>query len=158
VLRHVAIAAACAATLAGPAVMAAAAQAYDHYPCGPRTTNRQGQLVQYCPLTQAGVPVFNGWDYRSLQEARDANGIVGWLTYGGCANWFYDQFRTPYTYWHNGYANDWWAYTKADNGAYGYVSQVYFKGGLNWERDRGLKVLWDGWAWYPAPYCGARVG
>src|SRR5215216_3230241 len=107
--------------LGGSTVIASAAQAYDHYPCGPRTTNRAGQAVQYCPLTQAGVPVFDGAWYVSLAQARDVNGIVGWLTYGGCANWFYDQFRTGTTYWNNGYGNDYWTYTKADNGAEGYV-------------------------------------
>jgi hypothetical protein len=39
-----------------------------------------------------------------------------------------------------GFKNNWWAYTKPDNGSgeFGYVPQTYFRGGGNFTKDAGL--------------------
>ena len=104
------------------------ANAKDNYPCGKPTTNKWGETVQYCPITQGNVPVF------------DANlKVVGYLNKGGTANWFYCQFSWG-KYKKGNLENNWWAYTRADNLQLGFVNEVYFKGGNNNERDAALQA------------------
>ncbi|HEY3003901.1 MAG TPA: hypothetical protein VGJ44_16270 [Kribbellaceae bacterium] len=67
------------------------------------------------------------------------NVIVGYLWNGGWANWFAEQCQFPENdYSLNGARNNWWAWTMADNGQWGWVSEVYFSGGDNYEADGGL--------------------
>ena len=49
-------------------------------------------------------------------------------------------FGPLYALRHSGttYGNYWWAYTVSDEGPKGWVSEVYFKGGTNYEADAGL--------------------
>jgi hypothetical protein len=107
--------------------MTPAAHATDNSPCGAKF-HHAGTTVQYCKLWRGNVPVLNSsW------------GKVGTLVDGGSANWFECQAKGgEYTY--QGDKNDWWAYTEADNGKWGWVSEVFFSGGNNNERDAGLRL------------------
>jgi hypothetical protein len=117
---------------------AGTAEAKDDFPCGkPRTSPGGVAHVQYCPLTATlpagGVPVYKAPYLNS--------GKVGALYSGGSANWFEGQECEQYSFGtYMGYKNDWWAYTEADNGHWGFVPEVYFKGGKNNERDAGLAI------------------
>ncbi|MHC3472801.1 PI-PLC domain-containing protein [Streptomyces sp. 7R007] len=100
--------------------------------CGPRQTVKSGLLAQYCTLWADDVPV------HAFADAGSAT--VGTLDSGGRANWFVGQTQgttpqTDSTSWcypgNPAWCNDWWAYTQADNGAWGWVSVVYFTGGSN---------------------------
>jgi hypothetical protein len=122
------------ATLMIGATVATQAFAYDSYPCGKRTTvtlNGWRYDVQYCPLWRGNVPVHeNPWP---------GSRVVGYLTYGGRANWFAYQCPEPEHPYHlDGYWNSWYGYTMADNGRWGFVSEVYFSGGNDNEPDRKL--------------------
>ena len=64
----------------------------------------------------------------------------------GSANWFVCQTSAPggrtvrhRDSGHPAYTNVWWARTLSDTGAWGWVSEVYFAGGANDERDAGLR-------------------
>lgn len=68
-----------------------------------------------------------------------------WKTVGhlwsATGNWFVCQeqaasYHLPGT----SYSNNWWAYTESDDGGWGWVNEVYFKGGNNYERDAGLRL------------------
>lgn len=107
------------------------ANAKDNSPCGSPTTNKQGQIVQYCPVTQDRVPVYD----TNLR-------VVGYLNKGGTANWFYCQIRGA-TYKKGNLENNWWAWTVADNLQPGFVNEVYFKGGNNNEPDAALRYCND---------------
>lgn len=112
------------------------AAAVDDYPCGdPWRQEYYGYDVQTCPLWRDNVPVHVTAD----QSSR----IVGYLEVGGSTNWFVHQ--TPsldYQFPENPQVrNKWWARTVADNGNWGYVSEVYFAGGENDERDANLKCV-----------------
>lgn len=127
------------------------AAAHDAFPCGPQVDHHfRGSTfrVQYCPLTQGHVPVL---DSPSSHSKR-----IGWLNEGGSANWFFDQSCTGY--WYNPilhqtdypfrlgpYINGWWASTFSDAPSrLGYVSEVYFRGGGNWEGDGRLRRVGRG--------------
>lgn len=100
-----------------------AASAHDSYPCGPV---RNGHQV--CQMWRGNVPVLNtNWH------------VVGHL-WNASGNWFVCQQRGG-TYHVPGtsYYNNWWAYTLSDDGGWGWVSEAYFKGGNNYERDAGLR-------------------
>lgn len=125
-----------AVLITGLAALPQAAQAYDAYPCHSpreRTFNHQGHNwkveVRTCPLWRGNVPVYK---YRSPSAP-----IVGYLKYGGNANWFVLE-RKAVAYNLGGAWNDWWASTMADNYQWGWVPEVFFSGGDNWEQDRGL--------------------
>jgi hypothetical protein len=65
---------------------------------------------------------------------------VGWL-YGTANQYFAYQIATKVKFVHpRGWANTWWARTKADTGQMGWVPEVFFKGGEDDERDAGLFV------------------
>jgi hypothetical protein len=113
--------------------VATGAQADDAYPCDAQQSSRAGHLVQYCPLTQGNVPVYN------TPDAGNGATVVGRLVNGGRSNWFVgDQIRSDFRL--GAYTNYWWAYTLADNGRWGWVPEVYFRGGDNNEGDAFLKV------------------
>jgi hypothetical protein len=104
------------------------AAAEDESPCG-YTYQHQGWTVQDCPLWRGNVPVYDwyGSDPR----------VVGYLDYGGWANWFVCH-RVGSTYVFAGHMNNWWALTMADNGRWGWVPEVFFAGGEDFDPDRGL--------------------
>ncbi|NLT54298.1 MAG: hypothetical protein GXX79_06975 [Actinomycetales bacterium] len=113
------------------AMGAAPASAVDNSPCQRPQVYRSSHWVQYCPLWRSNVPV-----YSSPDQGNGAT-VVGYLVYGGSANWFVgDRYRSKYTY--GNYYNHWWAYTLADNGRWGWVPEVFFSGGGNDETDSGL--------------------
>ncbi len=87
--------------------------------------------VQYCTVWTANVPV---------RTSRDPNSpVVGYLVVGGRANWFLGQTQgCEFTYPGKTWSNDWWAYTEADDGRWGWTSVVYFSGGGNDQPADGL--------------------
>lgn len=99
--------------------------------CGKPWTNQVG-TVYTCDLwPSSSIPVLAQPDGSSKQ--------VGVLKQGGWANWFTSQTKGA-TYTAHDYQNDWWARTMADDGQWGYVSEVYFARGANFERDASLPV------------------
>jgi hypothetical protein len=131
-----------AATAISALGAAATAQATDNYPCGPARTSPGGvRGVHYCPLWTGHVPVYD----RSA-ITNDNPKVVGWLRQGGRANWFIAQCSAARGIeFHLGsYYNNWWAFTEADNRHWGWVSEVYFKGGGNNERDAGPLTVFCG--------------
>ena len=131
--------------------LAGSAWAHDAYPCGAPVShgyNGATLRVQYCPLTQGHVPVYASPTSHSR--------VVGWLRQGGSVNWFMDQSCTAY--WYNpvlgvedyplrlgSYVNGWWARTLSDAPSrWGYVNEVYFRGGGNWEADGRLRRVGPG--------------
>ncbi len=117
------------------------ANAYDGSPCHTpvnRTLSWNGYTypnttTKYCPLTSGTIPVYE-WSSTGAP-------VVGYLVGGDSRNWFINQKKSNYAargqYW-----NTHWASTMADNGRYGWVPEIYFRGGNNDEADRGL--LWQG--------------
>jgi hypothetical protein len=132
-------------------VFAVTASAKDSYPCGPAqsapwTTMR----VQSCPLTTPLPP--NGW----IPVYAHAGGpLVGWL-HGTAGQLFVCQSLSSVTYHHpnTSWYNNWWAKTLSDDNHWGWVPEVYFRGGENDERDAGLAIcpsVTPGPAPQPAP-------
>ncbi|WP_305783261.1 hypothetical protein [Symbioplanes lichenis] len=75
---------------------------------------------QYCTLATGDVPVMTGPDPNSAR--------AGTLAKGG-STWFLGQQPgQPYSF--QGRHNFWWAYTRADNGKWGWVSLVHFADGV----------------------------
>jgi hypothetical protein len=107
-----------------------AALATDTAPCG--APYKHGTLmVQKCPLWRGDVGVYD------LNTGRK----VGTLEVGGSANWFVCQAKfIDHPADLGGYSNVWWAYTMADNRQWGWVSEVYFSGGGDFERDARLAI------------------
>ncbi|WP_344943470.1 hypothetical protein [Actinomadura miaoliensis] len=109
----------------GPALAA------DDRPCAPPVPHPEYEKVQYCPLSRGNVPVYANHDQGS--------GIIGHLRKGGSANWFFGYQCRGGTIRLGNLANDWWAATKADNGRLGWVPEIYFAGGDDFEPDAGLR-------------------
>lgn len=138
------LAAVAATAVTIPAVTAPPAQAHDSYPC--LWNGQSGWSAKYyCGLINGRIPVLSSpWNHRT----------VGWLVGGnGYRNWFLDQTCVPSRpyYYNSFYGNAWWARTMADNGEWGYVPEVYFAGGLNWEADGNLP--WRDGASGGDPFC-----
>jgi hypothetical protein len=90
-----------------------------------------GHRAQVCPLWRDNVPVYDSPDRGGAARQ------IGTLYKGGRANWFVGQSqRSSYSF--GPYQNRWWAFTMADNDTWGWVPEVFFKGGENDERDAGL--------------------
>ncbi len=109
----------------------------DDVPCEATQTTQAGHAVQYCPLWQNEVPVYDSPDLGNSATQ------VGTLVIGGTVNWFVGQSnRSEHVFSFNGfeYRNTWWAFTMADNGVWGWVPENYFAGGADYERDAGLHV------------------
>jgi hypothetical protein len=88
-----------------------------------------GLYGQNCTLRTGSVPVMSRPDPNSAR--------VGTVTNGG-ARWFLGQQPgEPYT--HDSLHNFWWAYTRADNGEWGWVSLVYFADGVLDQSADGLQ-------------------
>jgi hypothetical protein len=107
------------------------ASAKDEYPCGDQYWHDGvDKLVQDCSMWRGAVPVFEDpWGEITGEP-------IGYL-WNANGNWF-DCHKQTVTYYDSGYFNDWWAYTMADNGEWGWVPEVYFSGGDDFERDGGL--------------------
>ena len=125
------------------AVLAAPAVAADATPCEPPVTKPwAGTPVQRCALAAAEadgrIPVYRSPVARGKGAKLPAP--AGWL-HGTVDQYFACQERhSSAGFYHSGgWRNDWWAFTKADSGTqWGYVPEVYFKGGDNDEPDGGL--------------------
>lgn len=125
--------------------LAPPATAEDGDPCGDpywremrRAGVEEGIWVQDCSLWRGDVPVYASPFNMSHWE--DEGDVVGHL-WNAEGNWFLCQEDVGDVYWGPGdkdYANTWWAYTMADNGAWGWVSEVYFSGGDDYEGDANL--------------------
>ncbi|MEO3869337.1 hypothetical protein ABGB18_10945 [Nonomuraea sp. B12E4] len=114
--------------LAGPAWARA-----DDSPCGvpfERVIDGEAHTVQICPdwSPDGRIPV-----HATVRDTR----VVGHIEAAG-DDWYACGLKGRRHALGNGRLNDWWAKTMADNGTWGYVSQVYFRGGGNLEPDRGL--------------------
>lgn len=131
-----------AATVAGTALLASssAAQAYDAWPClGERYHPLAKTNVQTCPdwAPNNQIPVHEG--------PRAGSRIVGYINAAG-DDWYVCHGEgASYAIRVGGvlYANNYWAYTYADNLKSGFVNEVYFRGGDNYEPDRKLRFC--GW-------------
>jgi hypothetical protein len=121
------------------AATATPAVAADGSPCGPQFRHNNGWHVQNCPDWSPNnwIPVFA--DHRV--GARQVGSI-----YAPGNDWYVCQGRyagQTYGIFYGGanLQNDWWAYTMADNGQFGYVPEVYFQGGRNFEPDATLSTI-----------------
>ncbi len=140
--RHTFLGALLAAVVGFGLVGAGPAPAADGDACAAPATHGSFGRVQVCPLwmpSRAYVPV----DSLAGGVVRE----VGRLTRAGRANWFVCQTAAPggrtvryRDARHPQYTNVWWARTLSDTGAWGWVSEVYFSGGADDERDAGLRT------------------
>lgn len=118
------------------------ALAADAYPCERPFQHALYGAVQRCPLfmpRQGSIPVHtfaaNGQPTKS-----------GRLVQAASVNWFVCQSRTPdaripAVYGDPDYPqlrNGWWALTLSDDNQWGWVNEIYFRGGNNDEADAGL--------------------
>ncbi|WP_443071438.1 hypothetical protein [Streptomyces sp. NBC_01465] len=129
------------AAVVAAAVMAVAAPqagATDNVPChsprdkvlvNPKDGRQWPSTVRTCNLTRGHVPVY--------ESRNPGSRVVGELVQGGGANWFVFENKGA-TFKDGSAENNWWASTQADNGAWGWVPEVYFAGGDNYEDDAGL--------------------
>jgi hypothetical protein len=129
----------CVGALAVAAVVApagASASTSDTIPCGAEFAHA-GTIVQYCPDWSPNnyIPVYAGHSIGS--------GQIGTI-YAPGNDWYECQHKYPNDIYALGpYQNDWWAKTMADNGRWGWISEVYFRGGNNYEPDAGLNFCFD---------------
>jgi hypothetical protein len=133
------------AAVVATGAMAAAPQpapASDASPCGSAVSRSWSrEPVQPCPLVapEPGnrIPV-----YARPVERRPGAPLPapdGWLN-GTSGQYFVCQAPGPAVHHPAGWRNVWWAYTASDTGvAWGWVPQVYFKGGADDEPDAGLR-------------------
>jgi hypothetical protein len=143
--RLIGVAVSAAAVAGAGAALAPAASAADAHPCGPAVTKSWSTKgpVQPCPLTSpepnGRIPVYAKPVPRAAGAALPAP--QGWL-HGTAGQYFACQTNFPAARFQHarGWRNTWWAYTMADSGiGWGWVPQVYFRGGDNDEADRGLR-------------------
>lgn len=124
-------------TAAGPEAIQ-----YDDLPClGEWWHAGVGQWVQTCPdWGPAGGP----WGDRRIPVYDINTRQVIDTIYAPGDDW-YDcqiQFAAIEPYKYGAYYNDHWAWTKGDGGRWGWVPEVFFKGGGNMEADRKLQYCW----------------
>ncbi len=121
--------AAATAVIAGALVTAPSpANAQDNQPCGRLVRNNTARI---CPdwAPNGRIPVFD--------HSGPGRTQIGHINAAG-DDWYACQAEGD-TYVLGNARNNWWAYTMADNGEWGMVSQVYFLGGSNFERDGNLQ-------------------
>ncbi|MGI5120586.1 hypothetical protein ACQEU5_13760 [Marinactinospora thermotolerans] len=126
-----------AALFLGSATAVPAAAA-DEQPCvsdGEYQTLPTGRSVavercpDWSPRPDGRIPVY---------ESPHGGTAVGWLDETGPrANWYVCQVSGARQDL-GGYWNTWWALTRSDTGAWGWVNEVHFRGGGNGEADGGL--------------------
>jgi hypothetical protein len=111
------------------------ASAADGQPCGPVWVHPGLDVwVQTCPdwSPDNWIPVY--------QYAVYSAPVVGYI-YAPGDDWYLCQFPGgTYAMLYRGQnlQNNWWASTMADNGAWGHVPEVFFRGGNNYEPDAAL--------------------
>ncbi|MEO3802290.1 hypothetical protein [Nonomuraea sp. B1E8] len=112
------------------AIAPAAQAAGDGQPCGKAYKHGTYQ-VQNCPdwSPSGSIPV-----YKSARKGT----IVGYINPAG-NDWYLCE-KVGARYELGRYHNYWWAATMADNNRWGYVNEVYFRGGGNDEPDAGLRT------------------
>jgi len=112
------------------------ASAADDRPCGAEFWHSgEGVYVRYCPdwSPNGRIPVMKNY-------TGGVNSPVGQMDHSGShTNWYHCQAYGDRTTV-NGYYNNWWALTMADNGRWGWVNEVYFQGGGNNEPDGNLPI------------------
>lgn len=121
-------------TLAATVLVGSEASADDGSPCGgawdhPNLPYNVQTCPDWAPRGQL-IPVY--------QSPSPNSPRVGWIDPSG-DDWYSCQLQNQSTYTLNGHRNNWWALTKADNNADGWVSQTYFSGGNDFERDGNLR-------------------
>jgi hypothetical protein len=123
----------CVAAVVSPSVASAA----DNVPCGaPWWHSGHGITVQTCPdwAPNNWIPVYNGTQYGAS--------VVGHI-YAPGGDWYVCQLQgatANMSYGGVNYANNWWAQSRADNGQWGWVPEIFFQGGNNYERDAALRL------------------
>ena len=124
-----------ASVLGGVIAAAPAIASSDPGACAPNGRVSIDGPEYVCSLWTGHVPVYD--------QAIDTANVVGYLNYGGRANWFTTQCLGTETFIGNAY-NNWWALTEADNGHWGFVPLTYFSGGANNQASSVLPVV-PGW-------------
>ena len=118
------------------ALSTAPASASDAAPCGAAYWHDGvDRNVQTCPdWGRSGTNDIPVYDLTTSPPA-----VVGTIAAAG-DDWYVCQKQVteydPYAY--GDYYNDWFAYTMADNGKWGWAPEVFFKGGGNMEADANL--------------------
>jgi hypothetical protein len=87
--------------------------------------------VQNCPEWGDRVAV------RGANAAYAEVPVKGWIAVPG-DDWYVCQLKGS-TLGSGGSYNNWWALTMADNGEVGWVNQLYFRGGGDYEPDAALR-------------------
>jgi hypothetical protein len=118
----------------------------DAYPCGaPVAVSWTTERAQHCALVSPLAP--NGWVPVYTRPTARASGAAnptptaGWLK--GTVNQYFicqREFAGVEYYWPAGVRNRWWAYTLSDDNKWGWTPEVFFQGGNNDERDKGLAL------------------
>ncbi len=117
-------------------------QAADTYPCGSTMKVAWStELVQPCTLYGPLAP--NNWVPVYTAPVPNPRGSTppapaSWLR--GLDNQIFvcEREFTSAVYYHpSGYRNYWWGYTLSDDGVWGWVPEVFFRGGLDDEPDGG---------------------
>jgi hypothetical protein len=141
--RRIALGALAVAAAASAAHLPAAS-AYDAYPCGREVTVPWSAVpVHPCPLTSPLPP--NNWVpvYRvPVPNPRGSSPPAprGWLqTTTGRYFVCHRAFPAAMYYHPSGWRNLWWSYTRDDSGNWGWVPEVFFKGGDDDEPDYGIR-------------------
>jgi hypothetical protein len=122
------------------------AQAADSSPCGPQVVKSwSSEKVQQCPLIDPLPP--DGWvpvyaQPVAVPAGQSPPAPAGWL-HGVDNQFFVCDRRVPDADYHHpsaGTHHTWWAYTQTDGSpTWGWVPEVYFKGGADDEPDAGLR-------------------
>jgi hypothetical protein len=132
-----------AALATSTAVLApAAATAADAHPCAKATEVAWSpDPVQSCPLIALqpdGAPLY-------ATPVPNAAGATpprpdGWVKGPDAADFVCDRDLPDAVFHHpQGWRNRWWAYTRSAEGVWGWVPEVYFRGGDDDEGDAGLR-------------------
>lgn len=140
--------AALAATLLGlgaGALTPTVAGAADAYPCGKATQVWwSSDSYQECPLSALqpnGAPLYRtpvAIPAGAAQPRPD-----GWVPAGSATTAHFAcqrDFPSAVVYHQRGWRNRWWAYTRSVEGVFGWVPEVYFRGGANDEADTALRT------------------
>jgi serine/threonine protein kinase len=125
----------------------------DAYPCeSPTSVGWTKERVQRCEVTAPlslvnwKIPVYRSPVVRAAGQ-RPGPPYAGSLLdrnhhFFVCQRWFAAfEYHHPYPHAHaNIMRTGWWAFTRADNGVFGWTPEVFFKGGADDERDKGLAL------------------
>ncbi len=123
----------CTIAVAALFVRVEPAAAADDQPC--TKSSKYRDLPYNCPVwwpSGGVIPVYGD---------RDESRLVDWLDRrkSGNIQYFNCELRGA-TYQAYGYKNNWWALTQGDDGKWGWVPEIYFKGGDDNEPDAGLRL------------------